>query len=116
MSKVYKNRKDGSLFDLEYPSPLPEIYVDGISQAIIGAPISKLVFHSISTQTEEQSAEGVENRIVATQIAIPTHQLLAVCQMVVHALKANEQSLNSHYEKLTSQLKEILGSTQISAK
>ncbi|GJG96802.1 hypothetical protein [Cupriavidus pauculus] len=116
MSKIYKNRKDGTTFDLEYPSPLPEIYVDGISQAIIGAPVSKLVFHSITPQTEEQIEEGVESRTVATQIAIPTHQLLSMCQMIVHALKANEQSLTVHYEKLTSQVKEVLNSTQVSPK
>lgn len=92
----------------------PELYVDALGGVMLGYPICKLTFVTIShgnaqdssSVSESDNASNVAKNNAIT-ITIPTAALIDACQKIIENLKENEQGLVAAQEK-TAKLMEAL--------
>lgn len=66
----------------------PEIFADGMSQMLMGTPVSRVIFH---TTLESYSERAPEVRRAAAILVMPTGQLVEFALNILHAVKENEQ-------------------------
>lgn len=94
----------------------PELYVDALGGVMLGYPICKLTFVTIShgngnAQDSSSVSESDDTSNVAKNnaitITIPTAALIDACQKIIENLKENEQGLVAAQEK-TAKLMEAL--------
>lgn len=64
-----------SAIETKQTQRLPEIYADGVTGALFGGAVTKIVLHSIS-----ESADGSPEERQIARIAIPTIALLEFCR------------------------------------
>jgi hypothetical protein len=105
VATVVNVREGGNNFDLTIPDNLLEIGVDGVSQALMGFPTSKLVFHVLTSP-----AEGVEQRKAVLTLSINTLSLVQMCQLTLGSLVGGSDQLEAAAAQYQNQLKQILNS------
>lgn len=65
----------------------PEIYVEGVTQMLMGAPVSRLIFHT----TMDSATDGdVEVRKAAVVLSLPTGALVDIALKILEAVKSNQ--------------------------
>jgi hypothetical protein len=92
-------------FDLTMPNDLRELFVEGISQAAIGFPYSKLVFHSAQPPSGEQQ---VEQREAVLRMVIPTPILLEMCANILRGLMSNKENMLVGVTDVMSQITKLI--------
>lgn len=65
-----------------------EIYCDGITQLMLGSPVSRIVCHTVLEPAKSGSAEI---RRVAATICMPTAALVEMALNILSAVKENEE-------------------------
>lgn len=67
-----------------------EIYSDGLSQFMLGYPLSRLVFHTVN---EPATTERKEQRKANLVLTMPTQLLLEAAKLVMDSSAANKDTL-----------------------
>ncbi|MCY0389600.1 hypothetical protein OVY01_20855 [Robbsia sp. Bb-Pol-6] len=96
----------GKNIDLTIPDSLREVYVDGISQLQVGIPVTKIMFHSMTTLSEGNDVP--EQRTANLSVVIPTQALFELVanmatttdQIVMHGI---ETAISSYRENMLEQ-------------
>lgn len=110
MSNIKKVRDGENKFDLVVPEKLPEYFADGFSFAMIGMPLCKIVFHSISAAgPEEPSEPGVETRHAAFQVTLPLISLLELAGIANTAVMQGKEEINKAVESYRQMLEQKMG-------
>lgn len=92
-------------------SPVPCVYVEGLSQIMFGFPNSRVVLHNMATR-ESAAPDATETQNVALEIVIPTAGLLEMCKNVLqHAAEIGPQ-IKSSGEQWMEAVSRVIDSTQ----
>lgn len=76
------------------PTGVPTVYVEGVSQMLIGFPNSRLLLHSFS-ERDATNPDAPERRTIACEIVIPTPGLIEMAQLVINSIAQNKEALSS---------------------
>ena len=89
---------------------VPSIYVEGVSQMLIGFPNSRLMLHNLS-QKDPTSPDAPEIRTMACELIIPTAALIEMARGILSTMAVNKETLEvaknewvANVSKLTSSL------------
>lgn len=89
---------------------VPSIYVEGVSQMLIGFPNSRMMFHNLS-QKDPSNADAPEIRTMACELIIPTTAMLEMARGILSTMSVNKEALDkamnewmANVSKLTSSL------------
>lgn len=89
---------------------VPSIYVEGVSQMLIGFPNSRMMLHSLS-QKDPSKADAPEIRTMACELIIPTAAMLEMARGILSTMSVNKEALDAamnewipSVSKLTSSL------------
>lgn len=88
---------------------IPEFFVEGVADAVLGIPISKLTFHTADGFTPE----GVEKRSSVVRLVIPTASLLEMCRNVLANSSAVKDQLSMGYDLSRQQMERILDGVNV---
>ncbi len=107
MTLLRKERAANLNFDLYDNKDVQSIFVDGLSEVLLSAFVSKLTFHIVSSVDQEKGSDTlIETRVVRTRVTIPTTVLIEMAtniqQLLVQHAAALEQPLHEAIEKLRS--------------
>ena len=109
MSIIRKVRDGENKFDLEIPDQLPDYFADGFSFAMLGVPLCKIVFHSVSAAGLDSNAEaGVEKRQASFQVTVPLITLLDLAGVVNTAVSQGRGEINDALESYRQMLEKKL--------
>lgn len=93
-------------FELIARQNAPEVYADGISQMMIGHPVSKVTFHSVLDAANDG---GKEMRKAKLLLTIPTASLLETALIVIQSCLETENALVGHFtEQQNARLKLLM--------
>lgn len=113
MSSVVQQVRNSSVqYDLTVDSSMPEVFSDGVSQMLMGAGVSKLVFHSVSKPVFP-GEENVEQRNGVLRLIIPTGALLEFCKQVIATAQTNVDALSEAGKQIDLQIRSVIGSVEI---
>jgi hypothetical protein len=73
---------------------IPSIYVEGLSQLMVGFPNSRLFLHSIA-QRDLNVPGGMETRQLACELVMSTSAMIEMAQTIIHALVQNQTQLEA---------------------
>src|SRR5579859_5876757 len=107
MGSVIEVREPQASFDLTVPDGVLELGVDGISNALIGFPVSKVVFHVVTLPKPDSP---VEQRKAVTTITINTLALIQFCQQTLTAFASSREKLEGAAEQFAVRLREMASS------
>ena len=110
MTTVTKIREGDVNFDLIINDTMPEIFTDGISHVLMGSPISKLTFHSVTNPADTETAEQRKGVLLLT---ISTPVLLELCRNILLTAQTSVDKLSSNGMKIDDQVKRIMEGVQI---
>lgn len=85
-----------------------EIFVDGVGTTIIGYPISKLTFFSVSNIEKIEDGGIKEKREDVVRITILTNSLLEFCLKTIDNLYNNREAIESNSEVFKKKLDDLL--------
>ncbi len=109
MPTVKNVREASATFDLIVPENIPEVGVDGVSNALLGYPTSKLMFH-VNVSPEA----GIEQRKAVLNLSIGTLALIQLCQLTLAGLARNRAALDNAASEQATQLRNALISIETS--
>jgi len=69
---------------------IPSIYVEGLSQMMLGFPNSRLLMHSSAVQNSTSSAV-VETRQVTCELVMPTTAMIEMARAILDILSQNQK-------------------------
>jgi hypothetical protein len=98
MAEVRKVRTDGANYDLVFPENVSSVYADGVAVAALGVPISRIVFYTVSTPSDEQSATETESRKVCLELSMPMGAMLELAKHILDGVKENQNQIASAFE------------------
>lgn len=73
---------------------VPSIYVEGVSQMLIGFPNSRILLHSLS-QKDPANANAPEIRTMACELIIPTTAMLEMARGILSTMSVNKDALDT---------------------
>lgn len=111
MTTTLQVRDENAKFDLVITDNTPELFTDGISQLLMGFPISKLTFHSVVTPSE--SPEQIEQRKAVLSLAISTPVLLELCRNILFAAQSSLDQLSEGGTRIDAQIRKIMDGVAI---
>ena len=111
MPRKQEIRNGDISFDLTHGDAPNEVYVDGVSQVLFGAPISKVTFHTITRGADSQ---GVEQRFANLTIAVPTHNLVEFCHQILLTMSSDEakQRMKLGYTNAAKKFDELVDESE----
>lgn len=99
-------RTNDGEFNLTMSDNMPEIFADGISHILMGNPMSKLTFHSVTNFSFDDDAS--ETRVGVLRLTIPTPSLLELCRNILLTAQSSLEHLSSNGEKIDIQIKNLI--------
>jgi len=113
MSRTIEFREPHAAFDLVIPDDLPEVYADDLSHVMMGIPISKVIFHSVSSSANIPAngapPRQLEVREAVLQMTMPTLALVNFAKNVLAVASQNDalvkQGLAQYHEHFLSTMK-----------
>lgn len=99
-------------FETVIPDSMPEIFSDGISQLLIGTPVSKLTFHTLVAPASNPNE--LEQRQGVFRLTIPTPVLLELCRNVLLAAQHSTTTFTEGGKMIDAQVKKIMAGISIS--
>lgn len=85
------------------PNKSKEIYADEMSSAMIGFPLSKIIFASIR---KVEDGETIKEEVAT--ITINTLSLLNGCRFIINNAQTNSDSLTLQADKMVELVKEMI--------
>lgn len=99
--------------DLAYP----EIYADDVSQVLMGVPVSKVVFHTVTGTGDGEAgkpdADELKRRVL--QLAIPTASLLHFARNVLSSAGEITEQIDKAVDQYKQYTKKALDGVEISS-
>ena len=97
--------RDNANFDLTIPDELKEVYTDGMVQLLVGVPMCKILFYSVSSAGDfapgiNHGAAPVEHRNAVLQVAIPLNALIELAKSVLSGVTTNNALLADGHAKI----------------
>ena len=111
--EVTKVREGNAIFDITITDNLPEVFTDGVSNMVMGNPISKLLFHTVTAPVG--GGNEIEQRKAILRLAIPTPVLLEMCRNILFAAQSNIESYSVAGKQLDENLKIIMSGVSIAS-
>lgn len=110
MTDVIEVRTDEAKFDLVMSEQVGSVYADGVSNAAIGYPVSKLFFHTVEPprQLATGGSQAVERRKVVLEMTIPTAALVELCANVVANAAQGRDALKTAANDMATAFSKIL--------
>jgi hypothetical protein len=87
------------------------IYVEGISQILVGFPNSRVQLHSL-VQRQVNGDQVSETRQIACELVMPTSSMIEIAQILINNLFANKAALETGQAEWISKLGAITESLQ----
>lgn len=87
----------------------PSIYVEGLSQLMVGFPNSRMQLHSLV----ERGVNGqaiTERRHIACELIMPTTSMIEIAQLLINNLVANKELLETGKAEWVGKLEAITNS------
>jgi len=112
MTTTTQIRKDKIKFDLIVSDDMPEFFADGISHMLMGNPITKLTFHSV-TNPARPNNDGVEHRKGVLLLTMPTAVLLEVCRNILSSAQSSIDNLSEGGKKIDARILKIMDGVNI---
>lgn len=109
--KVTQFREGNINFDLTVTNDLPELFTDGLSNLVMGNPVSKLTLHSVVAPLINDA--NVEQRKAILLLTIPTPVLLEMCRNILFAAQTNIVSLSKAGSLIDTQVEAIMSGVSI---
>jgi hypothetical protein len=117
MNEVIEVRTPEASFDVVIPENVVSLYSDGVSNAALGYPISKLLFHKIEPPgfgKQQVDVPPIEQRKVVLEMSIPTAALVELCMNITlsvlqsrEVLKAGGVTASDMFSKVLDKLDEL---------
>jgi hypothetical protein len=111
MAEVVEVRTDQANFDLVFPEQVTAMYADGISNAAIGFPVSKLFFHTTEPPRQimqDGTAPPIERRKVVLEMTIPTAALVELCANIASSASQSRDSLMTGANNMVTLFSNVL--------
>lgn len=70
---------------------IPSIYVEGLSQMMLGFPNSRLLMHSSAVQNSSSSSTAVETRQLTCELVMPTTAMIEMARAILDILSQNQK-------------------------
>ena len=97
--------RDGAAkFDLLFNDEQPEVFVEGLAQVMIGAPLSKIIFFT----TKGVDADGIEQRYANQTLVMPTNALMQMLSLISQQFATHEKEVLKTDAANSEQLKSML--------
>jgi len=106
-----KVREENANFDLLISDNMPEFFTDGVSQFLMGYPISKLTFHSVMTTLD---SDEVEQRKGVLNLTMSTPVLLEFCKNVLFSAQSSVNEFSEGGKKVDANMRKIMEGVTIS--
>ena len=71
-------------------SNMQKMYVEGVSQVLMGYPVMKVYFHDSVNTEQVKNKKDIESRRVALELTIPTSSLLEFATNVLRVFQDNK--------------------------
>jgi hypothetical protein len=98
---ISQERRPGRNFDLYDTGSATEIFVDGMTQALLGPAICRLDFHKVvKSEALPDSSEQLETRELHLRVVIPTLQMVEFLVSTLAGVKSNQAGI---FEALNAQ-------------
>ncbi|WP_175910598.1 hypothetical protein [Burkholderia metallica] len=97
-------------FEYEQRGSIPDYFVEGVSEAYLGVPVSKLVFHTVEGFNEK----GVEKRAATVRLTIPTAPLLELCRNILAQGVIGADQFEMAFDLSKEHIKRILDGVDVS--
>lgn len=88
---------------------MPSIYVEGLSQLMIGFPNSRMHLHSF-VEREVIDQTTTEKRHIACELIMPTSAMIEIAQLLINSLVANKAVLEASRAEWIGKLEAITNS------
>ena len=88
---------------------LPTIYVEGLSQMLVGFPNSRLMLYSFA-ERDANNPGAPELRHVACELVMPTSALIEIAQNILNSLAANKAILENVQSEWLAKLGALMSS------
>lgn len=95
------------------PPGMPSLYVEGLSQIMVGFPNSRMLLHSFSDR-DVRTPNAPESRKMGCELIMPTSSMIEIAQLIINSLVDNKDALEAHktewlgkLELITNSLKHI---------
>lgn len=111
MTTITQVREDAVKFDLLVGEQMPEVFTDGISQMLMGVPVSKLTFHSITNPADPSS--GIEQRTGVLRLIIPTPVLLEMCRNILSGAHSSLDAFSDAGKQIDTRVRAIMNGVSI---
>lgn len=99
-----KIRDGAAKFDLLFNDEQPEVFVEGLAQIMIGAPLSKIVFYT----TKGVDSDGVEQRYANQTLVMPTNAVVQMISLISQQFATHEKEILKTEAANSEQLKSML--------
>lgn len=111
MDDITQVREGDIKFDLTVTDSMPEMFTDGVSNMVMGNPVSKLTFHSVTVPIH--GSNKVEQRKGVLRLVIPTPVLLEMCRNILFAAQSNPEGFSEGGKQLDAKVKSVLSGLSI---
>lgn len=111
MTTITQVREDAVKFDLLVSEQMPEVFTDGISQMLMGVPVSKLTFHSVTNPADPSS--GIEQRTGVLRLIIPTPVLLEMCRNILSGAHSSLDAFSDAGKQIDTRVRTIMNGVSI---
>ncbi|WP_321931512.1 hypothetical protein [Paraburkholderia guartelaensis] len=111
MTKTFRIPYPSGDINAIVPDQVPLLYADGVMNAAMGMPNSRVTFFAVRPPDGDGLPEGiVEQREVVLDLVVPTAALIEACVNILknQAHPANKQALATAAALYTSQIKNIV--------
>lgn len=93
------------------PNKTPSIYVEGLSQMMLGFPVSRVLLHSFA-ERDTSNGRAEERRTMAVELVMPTSSLIEMAQLILNTAAANKETLETSKGEWFGRLDALMGSVQ----
>lgn len=84
----------------------PELYIDGVSQLLLGVPVTKLILHTVINPSQDGKPEI---RKAVAQLSMPTITAIELATLILGVSKKSEDHMiQSLEQEVLVKLKELL--------
>lgn len=90
---------------------IPSIYVEGLSQMMIGFPISRMMLYSLA-QKDSANPDAPELRHMACELIVPTTALIEMAQNILNTLTANKSVIEGSKKEWSDKVDALTNSLQ----
>ena len=111
MTTITQVRDGAAQFDLVINDQMPELFTDGVSQLLMGSPISKLTFHSVTNPAGP--GDVFEQRTGVLRLIIPTPVLLEMCRNILLGAQSSLDLFGDAGKQIDARVRTLMSGVNI---